>query len=120
MRQQKNARADGYDARAALGRSAQRLCDLGPWRLLEVSPARHHDQVRLGQQFETAIDVHTHAAKRAQRRRVGRRNGEAVGHEIEFGPCEREEFGRNAEFEEREPVISERDDEGRRHGWILP
>ena len=55
-------------------------------------------------------------------RRIGRRNRESVGDEVELRPLEREELGRDAELEHGQPVGGEGDDEGRgfEHGRILP
>ena len=113
MAEQKGAGADRGDARAAFHGLAQRTGDFGTRRLVKIAPARHDDQVGAAQQLEPAVDIDANAAEAAQRRRVGRRDDETVGHEIKLRPREREEFGRDAELEHRQTVGGEGDDEGR-------
>ena len=94
----------------------------GRGRLVEIAPARHHDQVRVAQQLQPPST----STRMPPSPRSGGGSAAATanryGTKSSSGPRQREELGRDAELEHREPVRRERDDEGRgaRHGRILP
>ena len=85
------------------------MCDFERGRLVEIAPARHNDQVGVPQQFQSAVHSNAQAAGGRERKRVGGGNGEAIRHEIELGPRQREELGGDAELEHRQPVTGDGD-----------
>src|SRR5690606_36383267 len=103
------------DARAALRGRANGAEEPAVRHFADVAPARHHDEVRLGEYPEAIARTDLEAARRAQRPLLGGRKREAIGLEAELRPIDAED-GRHRVLERPETVVEQADDErGRRH-----
>ena len=117
--QQEHARADGAQPGTPCVGRPQLIQDCLWRRFVRIAPAGNDDGVGLFQQFGRKGRGHRDAAGRPDRAWLDGADGEAVPCYPEFGPLEREQFDRAAEFEGTKPVVGQHNDEMLFHGAIL-